>query len=575
MKSIRICSTAILFYTVLHASAPESAIAISGIVTDGSKPVEKAVVSLVNDSLFADTTGSDGTFQISNVTGIMNETGSYPGNNCTFTLRGRLLHFSLPGETATGEVLLHTANGRCLLRCSPGKNVSGSRTLDLSGLPSGLYLVTFSAGRISIVRKLVVSATAIFLSGNGAGVLSSAGNRRLGGRTAAAVDQLKITREGFVTRVVDIESYEIENLPVVLEPKNSTGNETSLCKKYKNHFAVGAAIDGNSYRDHHAAVWKEHFNAAVCENEMKWTALQPQEGNFQFGQANAMVNAARSNGMLVRGHVLVWFDMTPDWVFQGSKEQVLQRMRTHITKVMKEFKGRVYAWDVVNEAVIGYDAGNKDVGEDLGKLDHWGYRDSKWQQIAGEEHIFEAFKAARAADPDARLFYNDFWNYLDGKRAFIISFVKKLKEQGLIDGVGLQCHLNISQSLEKKDNQAAYQTVENLEKEIQEYAALGLDVHITELDISIYTRDYTSDDKSRWYTGADLNEEYQNRLAARYREFFDMFRRNADKIQNVTFWGIADDNTWLSEFPSGRPDQPLLFDKHLKPKKAFDAVMDF
>jgi endo-1,4-beta-xylanase len=124
-------------------------------------------------------------------------------------------------------------------------------------------------------------------------------------------------------------------------------------------------------------------------------------------------------------------------------------------------------------------------------------------------------------------------------------------------------------------NQSAYQTVGNLEKEIQEYAALGLDVHITELDISIYTRDYSSDDHSKWYNGNDLNEEYQDRLAARYKEFFDMFRRNADKIQNVTLWGISDDNTWLSEFDSGRPDHPLLFDKHLQPKKAFDAIMDF
>ena len=124
-------------------------------------------------------------------------------------------------------------------------------------------------------------------------------------------------------------------------------------------------------------------------------------------------------------------------------------------------------------------------------------------------------------------------------------------------------------------NQTVYQTVENLEKEIQEYAALGLEVHITELDISIYTRDYASSDQSRWYTGSDLNEKYQDKLAARYREFFEMFRRNADKLQNVTFWGIADDNTWLSELSSGRPDHPLLFDKHLQPKKAFDVVMDF
>lgn len=354
------------------------------------------------------------------------------------------------------------------------------------------------------------------------------------------------------------------------------GNDaTQLYKKYEDYFTIGAAVDAGSYRDAHAATWSEHFNGAVLENEMKWDSLQPSEGSYSFDQANAMVDAARANGMLVRGHVLVWFDQTPDWVFQGTKEQVLQRMRSHITRVMQEFQGRVYAWDVVNEAVVGYDSNNQDVGEDLGTLDHWGYRDSSWYQIAGEDYVFEAFRAARAADPSAKLFYNDFWNYLDGKREFILSFVRRLKEEGLIDGVGLQCHLNISPAQEVMTNQTVYQTVENLEKEIQEYAALGLDVHITELDISIYTRDYGSSDQSHWFTGDALTEELQDKLAARYSEFFEMFRRNADKIQNVTFWGIADDNTWLSEFSSGRPDHPLLFDKQLQPKKAFDAIMDF
>lgn len=365
-----------------------------------------------------------------------------------------------------------------------------------------------------------------------------------------------------------------DSLSGVTEPP--VGNDaTQLYKKYEDYFTIGAAVDSGSYQDGHAAIWKEHFNGAVAENEMKWASLQATEDSFNFSQANAMVNAALNNDMLVRGHVLVWFDQTPDWVFQGSKEQVLTRMRTHITRVMQEFQGRVYAWDVVNEAVVPFDANNQDVGEDLAALDHWGYRDSQWYQITGEDFIFEAFKAARAADPNAKLFYNDFWNYLDGKREFILSFVSRLKEEGLIDGIGLQCHLNISAAQESTTNQTAWQTVENLEKEIQEYAALGLDVHITELDISIYTRDYPSSDRSRWFEDNELTEELQNGLAARYKEFFDMFRRNADKIQNVTFWGIADDNTWLSEFTSGRPDHPLLFDRQLRPKKAFDAIMDF
>ncbi len=579
MKSIGICCVLALYHLTIHASAPHSDILITGTVTDGNTPVENAVVTLVNNSLPADTTDSKGSFLLSNMTDISRK--SAKNFDRMVRLHGKRLHFSIPAGAMSGEVKLCTGSGRCMLRHSLGKELSGPSSMELPDLSAGLYIVAFSADGLWRTRKLVVTSTNQYLSGTGNRAVPSGGLPKPRGNRAT-VDRLRITKEGFVAGVVEIPAYRTENLSIVLEPDTGTpGNEKSLFKKYRHHFPVGAAIDGNSYRDSHAALWKEHFNAAVCENEMKWASLQPTEGSFQFSQANAMVNAARSAGMLVRGHVLVWFDQTPDWVFQGpsggqaSKELLLQRIRTHVKRVMQEFKGRVYAWDVVNEAVIGYDSGNKDVGEDLGALSRWGYRDSKWHQIAGEDHIFEAFRAARNADPDARLFYNDFWNYLDGKREFILSFVKRLREENLIDGVGLQCHLNISPAMEKMNNQSVYQTIENLEKEIREYSALGLDVHVTELDVSIYTRDYTSDDRSRWYNGNDLNEEYQDRLAARYGELFDMFRRNAGRIQNVTFWGISDDNTWLSEFTSGRPDHPLLFDRHLQPKKAFDAVMDF
>jgi endo-1,4-beta-xylanase len=568
MKLTRILSIAVLFCTIMSVSAAEPEISISGFITNGKNMVEKAVVTLVNNPAYIDTTDANGAFSLSNVTGIVDK-ANLSKNNSLIYLHGNKLYFSV-----SGEIMLHNVKGMCIYRQKVQKSISGSAISDLPKLSTGLYIVTFLTNHNSINRKIVVTSTKMYLCGSVTNASLSIDSRRLS-NSEAVVDQLKITKNGFITKLFELTSYKTEPLSINLEPDNSV-NEKSLCKRYKNYFPIGAAIDNNSYKDAHATIWKEHFNATVCENEMKWTALQPAEGTFQFTQANAMVNAARSNNMLVRGHVLCWFDQTPDWVFQNaSKEVLLGRLRAHITKVMSEFKGRVYAWDVVNEAVIGYDANNQDVGEDLASLKRWGYRNSKWYQIAGEDFIIEAFKAARAADPNAKLFYNDFWNYLDGKREFIISFVKKLKEQNLIDGVGLQCHLNISPAQEKMTNQTVYQTVGNLEKEIKEYAALGLEVHITELDISIYTRDYGSSDQSKWFTEHNLNEEYQNKLAARYKEFFHMFRNNADKIQNVTFWGIADDNTWLSEFTSNRPDRPLLFDMELKPKKAFDAIMNF
>ncbi|MBN1648628.1 MAG: endo-1,4-beta-xylanase [Spirochaetales bacterium] len=355
----------------------------------------------------------------------------------------------------------------------------------------------------------------------------------------------------------------------------------SLWQKYAGYFVIGAAIDARSYMDAHTYLLKKHFNGVVCENEMKWENIHPSDGVYAFSTADSMVEFAEANNMVVRGHCLIWHNQTPGWVFRDAgatitKEALLDRIREHVTTVVSHYRGRVYAWDVVNEAISGNKADGYDAGEDLSQVAAWGFRNSDWYKICGEEYILEAFRAARKADPDAKLFYNDYWNYLDEKRAAIISLiVKKLQAEGLIDGIGLQCHLNISVAQEKMANQTIFQTPENLEREIREFAALGLDVHITELDVSIYTRDYTSSDESRWFRGEELDEQYTDRLAARYREFFDMLRRNSELIQNVTFWGIADDNTWLSEFSSGRPDHPLLFDKKLKAKKAFFAVSDF
>jgi endo-1,4-beta-xylanase len=370
-------------------------------------------------------------------------------------------------------------------------------------------------------------------------------------------------------------------IPVKDESYITEDTTQSLCQKYAAYFPIGAAVDSGSYKDNHAYLLKKHFNSIVCENEMKWESMEPREGVFNFKTADKIVEFAEANKMLVRGHCLVWHNQTPRWVFSGSgntpasKEILLGRIKNHIANVMTHYKGKVYCWDVVNEAITGNNKNGEHAGEDLSEVASWGYRNSDWYKICGEDYIFEAFRAARAADPAAKLFYCEFWNYLDAKRRAIIPMIKKLQAEKLIDGVALQCHLNIDVAREKTTNQSVYQTPANLEKEIREYAALGLEVQITELDISIYTRDDASDDKSKWFIGAALNDELENKLAARYKLFFDMFRRNGKLITNVTFWGIADDNTWLSEFSSRRPDYPLLFDKKLKAKKAFFAITDF
>jgi endo-1,4-beta-xylanase len=279
-----------------------------------------------------------------------------------------------------------------------------------------------------------------------------------------------------------------------------------------------------------------------------------------------MVNFAMNNGMQVRGHALVWHRQTPSWVFSGSTDQVLSRMRSHITNVMQHFAGKVQIWDVVNEAIMddgSYRTNNEAEGQQSG-----------WYGALNESYIAEAFIAARQADPTAKLFYNDYYNYHPVRRQAIFDMLVGLQQaQVPIDGVGLQCHLNLEPGTDPNE-QSYHQTVENLEEAIEMYSSLGLDVQITEVDVSVYLRgvEYTPD---TFYTPATFTAEVQERQAERYREFFDMFRRHSDVISSVTFWGIVDDNTWLSEFDSGRQDFPLLFDAQQQPKPAFWALVDF
>jgi endo-1,4-beta-xylanase len=346
----------------------------------------------------------------------------------------------------------------------------------------------------------------------------------------------------------------------------------SLAQKYASLFPIGAAVDPESIHTH-AALLKKHFNSITTENQMKFESLQNVEGKFDYAAADAMVAFAKSNGMKVRGHALVWHRQTPDWVFvdaagaPASKELLLARLRDHISHVVSHFKGSAYAWDVVNEAVTDDGRFRTDHEEDADQR-------SKWHGILGEAYIAEAFKAAHEADPAAKLFYNDYRHYIPAKRQAIYTMLKELLASGVpVHGVGLQAHLSIEPST-LEGNHGYYQTVANLEEAINLYSSLGLDVQITELDMSVYVPGvkYTPE---TFYTDATFTDAIEAKQAQRYAAFFELFRKHADVITGVTFWGIADDNTWLSEFKSGRKDFPLLFNAKHEPKQAFYAVTNF
>ena len=314
------------------------------------------------------------------------------------------------------------------------------------------------------------------------------------------------------------------------------------------YFAIGAAIEPSSLdKPAEVALLKRHFASITAENVMKWSTLQPTEGSFNFGPADKIVSFAQANGFIVYGHTLCWHNQVPDWVFRdgngpASKELVLQRLRTHITTVMTHFNGKVYGWDVVNEAI---DDGSAT------------YKNNNWYQACGSDYIFEAFETAREADPSVKLFYNDYSATNATKREKIYTLLSELKAQNLVDGMGLQGHWNINDPSDDLISAA-----------FNRYKSLGVELRITELDVSIYPN--SSDPQGEYTSDIALKQ------AIAYGRFFRLFRQYKDDITGVTTWGMADNHTWLDNFPvTGRKNYPLLFDINLVPKQAYFTVINF
>ncbi|MDQ0253218.1 endo-1,4-beta-xylanase [Evansella vedderi] len=318
-----------------------------------------------------------------------------------------------------------------------------------------------------------------------------------------------------------------------------------LHEAFKQHFLIGAAVNPLTL-DTQSELLKHHFNSVTAENEMKFVSVHPAENEYTFDNADRLMSFAKENGMGVRGHTLVWHNQTPNWMFEkadGStvdRETLLARMKSHIETVMTRYKGSIYAWDVVNEAV-------SDKSEEL-------LRPSKWLDIAGEDFISKAFEFAHTADPDALLFYNDYNESVPEKREKIYTLVKSLKDKGVpIHGVGLQAHWNLESP-----------SLDLIRQAIERYASLGLKLHITELDISVFNHDDRRTDLKEPTT------EMMERQAERYGQIFKLFKEYSEYITSVTFWGAADDYTWLNNFPvRGRKNWPFPFDAEHKPKQSY------
>ena len=312
---------------------------------------------------------------------------------------------------------------------------------------------------------------------------------------------------------------------------------------------MGTAVDTRDIANDaaYAEVVARQYDMIEAENEMKWAAVEPSEGEFRFAGGDTLAAFAQAHGMKLRGHNLCWHSYNPRWLAKGSitSDQLSKLLETHITTVAGHFKGKVFAWDVVNEAIA--DNGS-------------GLRDSIWYNkpgigLTGPGYIDQAFRWAHAADPDAVLFYNDY-DVEDAtnnpKSDAMYSLLKGMLARGVpVGGAGLQLHITASGKFSPA----------GLDANVARLSALGLQVHFTELDVRIPV------DASGNASAADLAAQ-----ANRYREVVSVCLKYPS-CSAIQTWGFTDKHSWIPGFYKGY-GAALPFDKSFRPKPAFTAMLE-
>jgi GH35 family endo-1,4-beta-xylanase/lysophospholipase L1-like esterase len=339
---------------------------------------------------------------------------------------------------------------------------------------------------------------------------------------------------------------------------------TTLRQAANGRFLIGTAVMSRQLANPKvAALIAQQFDCLTGENEFKPAELEPEPGRFDFAAADKIVAFAEQHHMKVVGHNLCWHSQTPAWLFRGAdgrplpRAEALRNLKAHIDGVVGHFKGKVIGWDVVNEAI------SDQPGEYL--------RNTPARRAIGDDYIEKAFEFAHAADPDAELYYNDYSNERPEKREKTIRLVRELRSKGLrVDAVGLQCHFRLQ-------DQDAPQV---LDEAIGAYAAAGIKVALTELDVDVLPRaGRGAAVGARERGGANpyaqgLPSDVAQAQAQFYGEIFRAVRRHSGEVVRVTFWGVDDGQSWLNHWPVwGRTNYPLLFDRDLQPKPAFGAVL--
>lgn len=299
---------------------------------------------------------------------------------------------------------------------------------------------------------------------------------------------------------------------------------------------------------------------------MKPQSIHPGEEDWNFEASDRFVEYAKNMGLEVVGHCLVWAkdDRTDEWMMRGSdgedvsKQVLLDRIQKHVQTVVSRYQETATMWDVVNEALAD--------GSD-------GYlRESVYSRTTGIDFIETAFRTAKANDPDALLIYNDYNCHFPDKRQKLIRLLTELKARGVpVDAYGMQGHFELGDS-----------SLEQLRETFNALRELDIQVVVSELDIDVVTRgrwwaeDGKYRDELKLYNPYQdgLPQDVQEKLNDQYAELFRLFIEYDDMIARVSFWNLHDGQSWLNDFPWQRTNYPLLFDRQLQAKPAYDRVID-
>lgn len=325
-------------------------------------------------------------------------------------------------------------------------------------------------------------------------------------------------------------------LPIAFFSLGSSSNVSLKELADKRGIIIGTCIMPEYLNDNmYVKTLLDNFNAITPENHMKWELIHPEKNRYNWAGADRLVEFAEKNKLKVRGHTLVWHNQNPPWLNQiRSKEEALNVLREHIYAVAGRYKGKIYAWDVVNE-----------VFDDYG-----GYRGSIWYFLCGPEYIDRAFQWTKEADPSAKLFINDYnIETINRKSDAVYNYCKDaIKRRVPIDGVGFQFHI-------QGDREPNY---DSIRKNIKRFVDLGLEVHITELDVRLPSTKPSKEEL-----------ELQGRIYGKLIELILEF----EKTRVFTVWGFTDRYSWIPGFFKGW-GSATMFDENYQPKPAFYNILE-